>query len=137
VYLPVQNNASYYERAKVSYRRGEWNTGTSWGGAQRAPRPSITAPGNLLKAWDPVRNAEVWRYPVPGADGGTLSTGGNLVFWGVNDRLVALDARTGAELWSAVVGGGPATPVTYEVDGRQYVTMLAGTRVSTFALPKP
>ena len=59
------------------------------------------------------------------------------MFWGVNDRLVALDARTGAELWSVVVGGGPATPVTYEVDGRQYVTMLAGTRVSTFALPKP
>ena len=137
VYLPVQNNAGYYERAKVSYQRGEWNTGTSWAGAQRTPRPSITAPGNLLKAWDPVRNAEVWRYPVPGADGGTLSTGGNLVFWGVNDRLVALDARTGAERWSAVVGGGPATPVTYEVDGRQYVTMLAGTRVSTFALPKP
>ena len=135
VYLPVQNNVGYYERARVNYRRGEWNTGTSWSGAQRTPRPEMTAPGNLLKAWDPVRNAEVWRFVAPGSDGGTLSTGGNLVFWAVENRLVALDARSGTQLFSAVIGGGPATPVTYEIDGRQYLTILSGTRVWAFALP--
>lgn len=135
VYLPVQNNVGYYEGEKVTYRRGNWNTGTTWNGAQRTPRPPMKGPLNLLKAWDPVRNEEVWRLPAPGPDGGVLSTGGSLVFWGVNDRLVALDARTGVELWSSVVDGGPATPVTYELDGRQYVTVLSGKRVWTFAVP--
>jgi glucose dehydrogenase len=95
----------------------------------------------MLKAWDPVRNAEAWRFPAAGSDGGVLSTGGNRVFWGIGNRLVALDARSGAELWSTVVGGGTATPVTYELDGRQYVTIMAGQggqfprRVWTFTLP--
>ena len=135
VYLPVQNNSFYYERAQVAYRRGEWNTGTVFGAsAQRPARPAITHPGNLLKAWDPVRNAEVWRFPAGGFDGGALSTGGNLVFWGVGDRLVALDARRGTELWSTVVGNGTASPVTFELDGLQFVTILAGARVWTFTL---
>lgn len=141
VYLPVQNNSFYYERAPVVYRRGEWNTGTVFGASpQRPARPAITQPANLLKAWDPARNAEVWRFVREGSDGGVLSTGGNLVFWGVGDRLVALDARSGAELWSTEVGSGTATPVTYELDGRQYVTIMAGrvgqspSRVWTFTL---
>ena len=135
VYLPVQNNQGYYEHQKVSYRRGNWNTGTTWTGAEKTARPPMSGPANLLKAWDPVRNEEAWRFSAPGPDGGVLSTAGNLVFWGTNDRLVALDARTGVEQWSSVVGGGPATPVTYELDGRQYLTILSGTRVSTFAVP--
>lgn len=101
---------------------------------RQTPRPTIDAPGTVLKAWDPVRNAEAWRFPAPGSDGGVLSTAGNLVFWGVENRLLALDARTGAQLWSTVIGGGIATPVTYEIDGKQYVTVLSGTRVWTFSL---
>jgi outer membrane protein assembly factor BamB len=137
VYLPVQNNMAFYAPEKVTYRRGTWNTGVTWSGSDRATRPPVKGPANLLKAWDPVRNQEVWRFPAPGPDGGVLSTAGSLVFWGVNDRLVALDARTGAELWSSVIDGGPATPVTYELDGRQYLTVLSGKRVWTFAIPLP
>jgi PQQ-dependent dehydrogenase (methanol/ethanol family) len=142
VYLPTQNNNYYFERAPLVYRRGQWNTGTLLSGGARPARPPITGPRTLLKGWDPVRNAEAWRFPSEGPNGGALSTGGNLVFWGTGDRLVALDARSGAELWSAQVGLGTATPVTFELDGRQYVTILAGTeggalppRVWTFALP--
>jgi PQQ-dependent dehydrogenase (methanol/ethanol family) len=140
VYLPIMNNSSYYERAPVVYQRGQWNTGVGGSSAQRPARPAIAHPATLLKAWDPVRNAEVWRYSAPGSDGGALATGGNLVFWGIGNRLVALDAQNGAELWSAVVGTGTASPVTYELDGRQYVTILAGQsgqsppHVWTFAL---
>jgi quinohemoprotein ethanol dehydrogenase len=70
-----------------------------------------------------------------------MSTGGNLVFWGTGDRMVALDARSGALLWETQVGLGTATPVTYELDGRQYVTIMGGSggqlppRVWTFRLP--
>ncbi|MGH7471954.1 MAG: PQQ-binding-like beta-propeller repeat protein, partial [Longimicrobiales bacterium] len=141
VYLPVMHNYSYYERAPVVYQRGQWNTGVGGSSAQRPARPAITQPATLLKAWDPVRNVEVWRFPAAGSDGGALTTGGNLVFWGAGDRLFALDAKSGAELWSTVVGNGTASPVTYELDGRQYVTIMAGQggqfppRVWTFALP--
>ena len=47
-----------------------------------------------------------------------------------SERLVALDARTGDELWSAEVGRGTASPITFALDGRQYVTILAGQAVS-------
>ena len=88
-----------------------------------------------MVAWDPVQNREVWRAPMGGENGGALSTGGGLVFWGTGDRLVAFDAWTGDELWSAEVGRGTATPMTYAIDGRQYVTILAG-RAITGARPE-
>jgi quinohemoprotein ethanol dehydrogenase len=104
-------------------------------------RPPIREPRTALKAWDPARNALAWVVPTTGGNGGTLSTGGNLVFWGAGDRMVALDARNGSELWSHRVGNGTATPVTYELDGVQYVTVMAGAaggplvpRVWTFKL---
>lgn len=55
-------------------------------------------------ARDPVTNTEVWRVPSQEGNGGTLSTGGNLVFRGSGNRLVAHEARTGEELWAAEVG---------------------------------
>jgi len=51
-------------------------------------------------ARDPVTNTEVWRVPSQGGNGGTLSTGGNLVFRGSGNRLVAHDARTSEEVWA-------------------------------------
>ena len=88
---------------------------------------------------DPVTNTEVWRVPSQGGNGGTLSTGPNLVFRGSGHRLIAHDARTGEELWGAEVGGGTATPMTYELDGVQYVSIAGGStrqgpRVWTFVL---
>jgi PQQ-dependent dehydrogenase (methanol/ethanol family) len=138
VYLPAQNTAGYYERATVNYQRGQWNTGTGRGGASQAPRPEIAGPRTMLLGWDPVTNTERWRADSEGGNGGTMSTGGNLVFRGSGPRLIAHDARTGAELWSAEVGNGTGTPVTYQLDGRQYVTILSGSnppRVYTYALP--
>jgi len=137
VYLPAQNTNSYYERATVEYRPGQWNTGTGRGGANRPARPEIPGPRTMLLGWDPVQNQEVWRVPSEGGNGGTMATGGNLVFRGSGQMLIAHDASTGAELWSADVGNGTGTPVTYELDGRQYVTILSGSnppRVWTFTL---
>jgi quinohemoprotein ethanol dehydrogenase len=137
VYLPAQNTNSYYERATVNYVRGQWNTGTGRGGANRPARPEIPGPRTMLLAWDPVTNTEVWRAESTGGNGGTMSTGGNLVFRGSGQSLIAHDAETGEELWTAAIGNGTGTPVTYELDGRQYVTILSGTnppRVWTFAL---
>ena len=63
-----------------------------------------------------------------------MSTAGNLVFWATGSDLAALDARTGQELWSADIGGGAGSPVTYSIDGRQYVSIAAG-RVSAVGAP--
>ncbi len=94
---------------------------------------SATPPGErpfgTLIAWDPVKQKEVWRqqYVAPW-NGGTLATAGNLVFQGSADgRFIAYDATTGATIWQTPVGSGVvAAPSTYEVDGQQFVSVLAG-----------
>ena len=142
VYLPAQNNNSYYEKLEdFEYTAREWNTGTARGPeVARPPRPELSGPRAVLLGWDPVENREVWRMEGVGRNGGTLSTAGNLVFRGSGDRLTAHDAQTGEQLWEAGVGDGTATPVTYELDGRQYLSILAGTtengppRMWTFVL---
>jgi len=86
------------------------------------------ARGHLL-AWDPVKQRPAWRVDQPLAwNGGVLSTAGNLVFQGTADqRFVAYRADTGEQLWQTPTQTGVmAAPVTYTVDGEQYVTVLAG-----------
>ena len=69
-----------------------------------------------------------------------MSTAGNLVFSATEQGLVyALDATTGELLWEVQLpGGSAATPVTYELDGQQYVSILVGNgptdRLWTFVL---
>jgi glucose dehydrogenase len=71
-------------------------------------------------AWTARRPVEVW--------GGTLATAGGLVFMGETDGWFrAYDARNGEVLWSAFCGAGvDSSPVTYELDGVQYVAVAAG-----------
>ena len=83
-----------------------------------------------LVAWDPVRQQEAWRVErVDVWNSGTLATAGNLVFQGTGSaRFSAYAADTGKELWSSpsTHTGIIAGPITYAVDGEQYVAVLAG-----------
>jgi PQQ-dependent dehydrogenase (methanol/ethanol family) len=85
-----------------------------------------------LLAWDPVKGKEAWRVSFDsGRGGGTMTTAGNLVFQGNSwyQELVAYRADNGEKLWSLPVQTGiVAGPVTYEVDGEQYVAVAAGNR---------
>lgn len=86
-------------------------------------------PRGFLLAWDPVEQREAWRVPhVTAWSGGTLATAGDLVFQGSPDgRFVAYRAQDGEKLWESRVGTGVmAGPVTYRVDGVQYVAVAAG-----------
>jgi quinohemoprotein ethanol dehydrogenase len=88
-----------------------------------------------LVAWDPVKQKEAWRSDVRGGIGaGTLSTAGGLVFQGTTPgRLVAYRATTGEELWSFEAQTGlVAAPLSYELDGEQYVAMSAGYGLSRY-----
>ncbi len=82
-----------------------------------------------LQAWDPVRQQQAWEVELPVLwNPGTLATAGNLVFQGRADGyLAAYDAATGKELWREQLGlGVAAPPITYSIDGRQYVALLVG-----------
>jgi alcohol dehydrogenase (cytochrome c) len=68
--------------------------------------------------------------------GGLMSTAGSVVFGGELERFFALDSRTGDELWVFNTGGViVAAPVSYEIEGRQFVAVAAGRSILTFALP--
>ena len=144
VYLPAQNNVYFFRKSPtIEYRDGEWNTGLV-GAADGAPaRPTLKGPPTLLLAWDPATNREVWRVPATSSHAGTLATAGDIVFWGSGSRLIALNARTGAQLWFAEIARGAGSPITYTIDGRQYIAIAAGAgadterpRVWAFALPQ-
>jgi quinohemoprotein ethanol dehydrogenase len=82
-----------------------------------------------LVAWDPVQQKQTWAVERPGPwNGGTLATAGNLVFEGTAaGRFEAYRADTGEKVWSfGAQTGVMAGPVTYTVNGEQYVAVLAG-----------
>ena len=100
--------------------------------------------GAFLVAWDPIAQKEKWRltFDRPGITGGTLATAGNLLFHGSNDgSYSAYAADSGRKLWSIPLAPGFANPVTYTIDGVQYVTVATGRsgaqapgRLYTFAI---
>ena len=92
------------------------------------PKDELDNTSSLL-AWDPVKQKKVWEVPFKGGwTGGVLATGGNLVFQGhLDGRFAAYNAETGKELWRfAAQAGILAAPISYRLDGRQYVAVMVG-----------
>jgi quinohemoprotein ethanol dehydrogenase len=87
----------------------------------------------MLVAWDPVTQKERWRTPGGGGiGGGTVTTAGNLVFQVLNDgHLLAYSADKGEKLLEIQTNmrGGMGPPITYLLDGKQYVSFMGGTGV--------
>ena len=80
----------------------------------------------------------MWSYPIyQGSNtNGVLATAGNVVFGSIRDgNIVALDAKTGTYLWHFQTGGNhQASPMSYAIDGKQYVALAAGNVVVSFTL---
>jgi alcohol dehydrogenase (cytochrome c) len=130
VYIPTNNVCMDWSVSDVSYKRGVFYLGAEF--------PTSEGPGGFLGelvAWDPVNNKKVWsiKEDLP-FNGGTLTTGGNLVFQGnLHGEFRAIDAKSGNILWKKNLGSGVgAGPITYMVDGKQYVAVVVG---RTAALP--
>ena len=88
-------------------------------------------------AIDPRTGDKKWRFLMTDVtDSGILTTATDLLFTGGREGYFhALDARTGALLWNASLGGQVASgPMTFEVEGKQYVSVAAGHSLFTFAL---
>jgi quinohemoprotein ethanol dehydrogenase len=84
--------------------------------------------GHLI-AWNPVEQRAVWNVSLPLIEsGGVLATAGNLVFQGLsNGMFCAYRATDGKKLWEFDAGTGiMAPPVTYLLNGVQYITLMVG-----------
>jgi quinohemoprotein ethanol dehydrogenase len=129
VYLPTMNMGGRYVDLNLdpSWRAEDFVGGTGVG-LFEILIPDDMPPG-MLQAWDPVKQEAVWTVPQEHPwNAGTLTTAGNLVFQGRYDGMfAAYDATTGDEVWSYDLGLGiSAPPITYKLDGRQYVALLVG-----------
>ena len=142
MYIPTTstNSTAFAVEQNFIYKPGQVNRGVLRGVTPRpettrpsppaiGPAPQAGQPGILI-AWDPVTQKERWRSPGGGGlGGGTVTTGGNLVFQVIPDgRLVAYSADKGEKLWEVQTGlrTGMGPPITYQVDGRQYVSLMGG-----------
>ena len=133
VYIPASYQ-SYTYQADKEYKVG--TNGTSRTAAEprqiKAPAIGPAAPDGVrggLQAWNPVTHKLVWRADGGGGiGGGTVTTGGNLVFHVINDgHFMAYSADKGEKLYELQIGRtGMAPPITYEIDGKQYVAFMGG-----------
>jgi PQQ-dependent dehydrogenase (methanol/ethanol family) len=99
-----------------------------------APEPGVAEDELNGLAKVNLETGEVTHWPhgrIPN-NSAILATAGNLIFWGdIDRRYQALNADTGAVLWETVLGGPiSVSNITYEVDGRQYVAVIAGETLS-------
>jgi alcohol dehydrogenase (cytochrome c) len=143
-----ENYGSIYRKETTPYQAGRRFNG---GGFQvTAPNPD--APGmrrypindwtdvvgrGAVIAIDPKTGQAKWKFQMYDVtDGGILTTAGDLLFTGNREGYFhALDARTGAVLWKTQLGGAVmSAPVTYSIDGKQYVIVNSGNVMATFAL---
>jgi quinohemoprotein ethanol dehydrogenase len=133
VYIPAQETYQVYSVAdELNFTLGA----STWAGGRSNPelrrelnqQMQDNEKGYLL-AWDPVQQKEVWRVPHPhSGNGGTMTTAGNLVFQStIRKTLSVYSADKGELLWEMPIDSvAPGGPVTYEVDGKQYVAINAG-----------
>jgi len=106
-----------------------YKKGAAYLGAGFTMKPLYDDHVGELKAIDPRTGKIVWQYNNKAPLwGGVLTTGGNLVFTGTPEGfLKAFDAKTGKEVWKFNTGSGVvAPPITWEMDGQQYVAVASG-----------
>ena len=115
-------------------------TGPRASGPLRPPVPYKTEEEGFgtIRALDARTGEKKWDFKmVSYTESGALSTAGDLVFaGGVEGSFVALDARTGELLWNVYFGGPSASgPISYSVDGKQYIVGTGAGTMFVFALP--
>jgi len=138
VYIPTSSSNSYpfAMDQNFSFKAGRTNLGLARG-QEHKPSPPAIGPAphegdlDILLAWDPIAQKERWRTPGGGGkNGGTVTTAGNLVFQVLADgRLMAYSADDGKKLLELQTGlkAGMGPPITYQLDGKQYVSFMGGT----------
>jgi len=126
------------EGCQIYYKTSqEYHEGVQYQASTTGMVPGEPSTGSVIAA-DPNTGAVKWRFPtVTPPTSGLLATAGGLVFAGDREGyFMALDARSGKVLWKFQTGGSvSAPPVSYMLDGTQYIAVAAGGSMMTFALP--
>ncbi len=131
LYVPANENlVQSFKGEKVELTPGQLWLGTKVEDIKLGVRSGWDHIGEL-QAWDPATGKKAWQYNFPKTQlfGSVLTTAGGLVIvGGTNDRkLRILDAKSGKLLWEFVTNSGiTAAPVSYEVDGTQYIAVQSG-----------
>jgi PQQ-dependent dehydrogenase (methanol/ethanol family) len=141
MYLEYAENGQQYVSAPVSYDAGKQYIGrTNPANGAAAPKPGEPVASAGIKALDPETGKTMWDFKIfqGSLTNGVLATAGNVLFASIRDgNFVALDARTGKHLWHMQTGSNmAASPISYAVNGRQFVAVAAGNAVYSFALPE-
>lgn len=132
-YLPAANTTFFYKEDRSHWidKPGYVERGLSLDPARNVGlQVLVAAPpdrprGSFLLAWNPATQKEAWR--IPNVTGSTMTTAGNLVFASTSDgHFIAVSADKGEKLWQAQLVPGFGSPVTYSLDGKQYVSVIAG-----------
>jgi alcohol dehydrogenase (cytochrome c) len=132
-FLALEECETFFSQATQAFREGKEYYST---GVKRIPDETSQ---KILLAYNLESGSLAWRYPQTGgghSSGGTMTSAGNLVFFGDEaGSLEAVDAQTGKPLWHFNTGQAiSASPMTYAVEGKQYVAIAAGSDVFSFAL---
>jgi PQQ-dependent dehydrogenase (methanol/ethanol family) len=141
LYLEYSENGQAYVSAPAVYEAGRQYIGRDTAGGPTArPKPGEPAASAGIKAIDPETGRTVWDFKIfqGSLTDGVLATAGNVLFGALRDgNIVALDARSGRHLWHFQTGATmAASPMSYAVEGRQFVAISAGNTLYAFALPE-
>jgi PQQ-dependent dehydrogenase (methanol/ethanol family) len=129
VYIPTINLCMDMEGIQQDYKRGQFYLGVNFDLAKQGAGGYMGG----VKAWDPVKQQTVWfNKDSLFYSGGMLSTAGGVAFHGdLRGWFHALDTKNGKELWKFNAGSGiTAAPMTYVIDGKQYVAVVSGRTLS-------
>jgi quinohemoprotein ethanol dehydrogenase len=135
-YLPTYESAMVYA-LDPAFKPKPFRSNSGWGGytgdalKQRIElmKQATAMDRAYLTAWDPVTQKPAWKVPLPRhGNGGVMITASDLVFEGTTRQtFAAFDAKTGKVLWEMPVQSAPvAGPITYRLDGVQYIAVNAG-----------
>lgn len=133
LYLVFSDSGNKYIRAPAEFEPGKqyWNGRTE---------PASQRPIAGIKAIDSATGEIKWEYRISQGSlaAGLLATSGGVVFVGTREgNLIALDAKTGKFLWRFQTGATiAASPMSYAVDGKQFIAIAAGGVLYSFALPE-
>lgn len=135
VYIPA-NLAAFpfladreFEETALGFQTGIDSGATAMPAIPEARAAALAGTTGALVAWNAAEGREAWRVDYPGPwNGGTLATAGGLVFQGTaGEEFRAYAADSGEQLWSfATQSGVIAAPMSYAIDGEQYVAVLVG-----------
>ncbi|HEY4339846.1 MAG TPA: PQQ-dependent dehydrogenase, methanol/ethanol family [Steroidobacteraceae bacterium] len=127
IYVPARRGISSYYAEEGARILGNQMVDVAMGKQPEGPKPVVENPGAYLLAWDPVARKAAWEQREGSGNAGTLTTAGNLVFQGLpGKKFGAFRADTGEKVWSIDTQGNVVPgPVTYTIDGAQYIAVIS------------